>query len=275
MTQANTFKYFMRSSEAQLGPSNGTLLWQCVFFQLPTPFAGHGLSRSILKALSVILPQSSFPRGFSGRGFYMVQTHDMKSREIPHILALYQWEYSWCPYSDAALSFFLLFLFLFFLSTPSSFPWLFFSSHSFSAQQPQPLTYRFLRGSVSQILGNNINSTTFINLEERRKPPMSHPWGWGRHTISKLCGLISGPSDWISETSSMKVSSFLWTVAPIEYQCLNILLQEKEGFIIFYGKLLFSLLWSKQFSWWNYNILKNSKGLLQLSVKPRSYHKNM
>ena len=45
----------------------------------------------------------------------MVQTHDMKSREIPHILALYQWEYSWCPYSDAALSFFLLFLFLFFL----------------------------------------------------------------------------------------------------------------------------------------------------------------
>lgn len=233
---------------------------------MPAPFSGRGFSRSIVKALSVILPQSSFPRGFSGTGFYMVQTHDMKSREKPNILVLYQWECSWCPYIAAAL-FFLLFHFFFFLFYSFFLSLPFFLSPSFSAQKLQPLTYIFLWGSVSQILRNNINSTTSINHEERRKLPMPHPWGWEEHIISKLWGLSSGPSDWVLETASMKVSSLFCTVAPIEFQCLSILLQEKEGFIIFCGQLLFSLLCSKQFSWWNYNILKNSKSLLQLSVK--------
>lgn len=72
---------------------------------------------------------------------------------------------------------------------------------------------------------------------------------------------------------STKVLSLFQNAAPTKSWCLcgnfhlSIFLQDKEEFIIFHYKLLFSVPQDKIFSWWNCNIQKNSKDLLQLSAK--------
>lgn len=152
----------------------------------------------------------------------------------------------------------------------------------FLVQKKQALIHRFFTVGCPQIWGNNIKSTTFVNFEGKRKPPIPHAREW-RHRVSKLFCVYPHCEEWVPDcptglqklslSTQHKVSSLFWNAAPTESWCLcenfhlSILLQDKEEFIIFHDKLLFSVPWDKICSWWNCNIQKNSKDLLQLSAK--------
>ena len=171
---------FLRSLEAQLEPSTGTSLWAVCFLPAAhSPLRAGFSADPLLKALPVMLAQFPLPRGSSGTGFYVAQTHDNESREAHASLLCCQWECCRC-WRRAVLSLFLLFLLFLllhllrlllplplFLLLPLP---AFLSSPS-SAQKPQPLTLRFLRGMCPKFEGTIFIQPLSLTLRWGESPP--------------------------------------------------------------------------------------------------------
>lgn len=271
---------FMMSFKAQLGPFRCISLWATCF--LPAPYSP--LRAWFLQVHSqgpVILPRCPYASGSPGTdrivngldSWYGVQGNTYASSFCC------QWNVAsgrQCR-SLSLFSFFLV-LFLLLLSFSFSLPFSLFPSQ-LKSHRLSPIDSS--QCGVPKFEGTILNQPLSLTLRGRESLPC--PCLRVKKTQSfkaSLCLPVRGEfwTVWPGYRNRLcllgtKVSSLFRNAAPIESWCLSgnfhlsILLQDKEEFIIFYDKLLFSVPRDKIFSWWNCNIQKNSKDLLQLSAK--------